>query len=389
MAFASFGEVLNDVGHARRAKIKGLVVGPTEDCIYQWMTDSLHDNVRAFRKFGLSLSFANQAGFAETIAMVREKRPQVLFITFDWREEVSACVDMLAALRSSGDCPKIVYVDTYDQTTTPFFPVLPFVDVYWKKQILNPMSLYNTNDWPGGNPLAEIAAKHCDVDVGDWSFSSPLPTEYADRVKVYWNLGAWGEISKRARHPVIDSAKRMAERKKSIDIFCRVSVLPMKGADPKNIYSAHRRQCLNALEPLEKKYKIESNRDDSKVPLKEFYRQLRSSRIALSPWGWGEVTDRDFRIVDCRALLIKPDTSHMLTDPNIYVPGETYIPVRWDLADLTEKCEYYLERPDEIRRITDNAFDAFKRFFQERTIEKRMQELLVGLKLLGDGTPAS
>jgi hypothetical protein len=136
-----------------------------------------------------------------------------------------------------------------------------------------------------------------------------------------------------------------------------------------------------ALSPLQKKYTVASNLDGSRVSLKEFNRQLRASRIALSPWGWGEITDRDFRVINNRTLLIKPDMSHVQTSPNVYIPHETYVPVKWDLSDLEEQCDYYLSRPKEIKRITDNASFAYRSFFANKVVEQKMKNLLESLGL--------
>ncbi|MGF1643116.1 MAG: glycosyltransferase [Thiotrichales bacterium] len=132
---------------------------------------------------------------------------------------------------------------------------------------------------------------------------------------------------------------------------------------------------------LEKRFQIESNHDGSRVPYKEFKRQLRSARIAFSPWGWGEITDRDFRIVNAGALLMKPDMSHLQTDPDIFIAGETYAPVAWDLADLEEQCDYYLSRPREIRRIAANAYEAYRGFFKNQIIVRKLEALIEALCL--------
>jgi hypothetical protein len=37
------------------------------------------------------------------------------------------------------------------------------------------------------------------------------------------------------------------------------------------------------------------------------------------------------------------------------VPGETYVPVRWDYANLGEICDHYLNREGDRARIAANA----------------------------------
>jgi hypothetical protein len=83
----------------------------------------------------------------------------------------------------------------------------------------------------------------------------------------------------------------------------------------------------------------EMNVPTSKIRLREYFSELRNSQIGVSPFGVGEITLRDFEIIICGAVLVKPDMSHMQTWPALFQPGENYIPHKWDLSDLKEKLE--------------------------------------------------
>lgn len=361
--------------------IRGLVAGPVDDAVFHWMLEDLKDHQRPFARMGLHLTYANCPTFRSIQDTYQSFRPDILFVAFPWNANATECVDFLKPIYNSADRPRIVYLDTYDQSTSPHLQVLPYVDKYWKKQTLTPISLYNTNQWAGKNPLADMAVRYGQAELNGWSFGSSIPDEYRHRLEVSWNIGVWKRVSRQCRHPWLDHAKRLFQPRKSIDIFCRVSTKPSSDADPNNIYTNHRERCLMALSPLQKKYTVASNLDGSRVSLKEFNRQLRASRIALSPWGWGEITDRDFRVINNRTLLIKPDMSHVQTSPNVYIPHETYVPVKWDLSDLEEQCDYYLSRPKEIKRITDNASFAYRSFFANKVVEQKMKNLLESLGL--------
>jgi hypothetical protein len=80
----------------------------------------------------------------------------------------------------------------------------------------------------------------------------------------------------------------------------------------------------------------------------QYLDEMLHSRIVVSPFGYGELCWRDFEAILCGALLVKPDTSHLRTMPDLLVPGETYLPVAWDFSNLEAVCAPYLA--DEARR---------------------------------------
>jgi hypothetical protein len=107
----------------------------------------------------------------------------------------------------------------------------------------------------------------------------------------------------------------------------------------------------------------------------QFLDELARSRLCFSPFGYGEVAWRDYEAVMCGSLLLKPDMSHVETDPNIFVAGETYVPVRWDLSDLEQKVRYYLAHEDERLRITSNAHRVLHDYFRKERFVEQMAPL--------------
>ena len=93
-----------------------------------------------------------------------------------------------------------------------------------------------------------------------------------------------------------------------------------------------------------------------------YMRELAQSKMCFSPFGYGEVCWRDYEAVFSGALLIKPDMSHMVTMPDVFVPNETYVPIRWDFEDLPEVVAAWLA--DERRRheVARNAWEAMHRW---------------------------
>jgi hypothetical protein len=114
------------------------------------------------------------------------------------------------------------------------------------------------------------------------------------------------------------------------------------------------------------------------VSQKQYNREIAHSKIILSPFGWGELCFRDFEAVLSGALLLKPDMSHLETWPDVFSPGETYVPFSWDAEDLVEKGEYYLANEAERRRIAGNAWEAYRS--QVRRLEDRFDGILAEIE---------
>ena len=72
------------------------------------------------------------------------------------------------------------------------------------------------------------------------------------------------------------------------------------------------------------------------VPLDTFMAEMRASKLCLSPFGFGEICWRDVEAILAGAVMIKPDMDHLDTLPDLYERDVTYLPVRWDYADLAE-----------------------------------------------------
>lgn len=69
-------------------------------------------------------------------------------------------------------------------------------------------------------------------------------------------------------------------------------------------------------------------------------------------------------VVLCGSLLVKPDMSHVETDPDIFKPFETYVPVRWNFSDLHERCAYHLTHERERTMITEAAYNTLDQFYK-------------------------
>jgi hypothetical protein len=66
---------------------------------------------------------------------------------------------------------------------------------------------------------------------------------------------------------------------------------------------------------------------------------------------------------------------HVETNPDIFRAHETYVPVRWDLADLEAHCLHYLSHQAERERIVKTAFETVRDFYENGGFVRRFREI--------------
>jgi hypothetical protein len=67
---------------------------------------------------------------------------------------------------------------------------------------------------------------------------------------------------------------------------------------------------------------------------REYFEELASSKAVISPFGYGEITLKDFEVFLTGGILIKPDMSNIETWPDLFRVGETMLAHDWDLSDF-------------------------------------------------------
>jgi glycosyltransferase involved in cell wall biosynthesis len=116
-------------------------------------------------------------------------------------------------------------------------------------------------------------------------------------------------------------------------------------------YTNHRKGAWDELNKIKSKYKIHTD----KLPYPEYVQIMRNSKLALSPYGMGEICYRDFELMEFGTAMIKPDMSKVETNPDYFVDGETYFAVKPDWSDLNEKIETILKDPQHIQYVAETA----------------------------------
>lgn len=114
----------------------------------------------------------------------------------------------------------------------------------------------------------------------------------------------------------------------------------------------------------------------SGVHQSQFLAEMRNSKVCCSPFGYGEVCWRDYEAVLAGAVLLKPDMGHVETDPDIFVPWETYAPVAWDMSDFSDVLHRLLADEALRNRIATQAYDILRDWLTSDSFARRMAPLL-------------
>ncbi len=148
-------------------------------------------------------------------------------------------------------------------------------------------------------------------------------------------------------------------------------------------YDPHRKNLMNALG---NKYNVAKLVDGIKLPPQEYYKKMFDSKIILAPLGYGEMAPRDLESAMFGCVLMKPDVSHILSEPFIYENDQTYISVNYDWSNLEEKIDYVLSDYNNVReRLVENMRRKYKESYDLKKLVLHIYNLLNDL----DGVEAS
>lgn len=316
-----------------------------------------------FKELGYEVSFLNEEEYARSRNKVETFERNALNYEYDivllahHSSHAGFCsiqherfADLMSKLRKR--CNKIVWCDTSDSTGTLWNPAFPFIDLYFKKQVLNDLNLYTKEMW-GGRIYTQYFYDHGYVSEMEAGYFPAISEEDLKKIRVSWNVGL-GELFE----------QKEISYQRPYDIFTPKCVRPglkrkydiqYKGSLD---YSLCGYQRLKSTELIDRST-LEHSDVFEKVPYEDYIQEIAQAKTVISPYGWGEICTRDFEAFLYGAALIKPDMSHLITYPEWYVKNQTYVPVKWNLSDLMETMEN-IQASKKYMEVAQNAQDIFQ-----------------------------
>jgi hypothetical protein len=378
------------------------VVGHWQLFPFEYHRDSLRS------RLGLSLKRVRYQHYSDIDSILRRHSNEWVMIRPSWRHDVDTIVDSMRRIASRNR--RIIFLDPFDQTSSRFFGVLPYVEHFVKYQGLRDRDLY-LNTYDGGNYMTHKLANEYGYSLDGWHVGSTVEPGLQGKISCAWSWvptdllpareqsGGWISSAVdlangfdlrdfdwvyRARS-ILKSVRRLASRperrteteprEKTLDVFCHVSCGPR---DDIEWYGRMRMAAIDELKKLKhRKTSVAAEfTGEPRLPRDQYVEGAKTCKITFSPMGWGEVTMRVFEAVVNGSLFVQPRVDHVEIHPDLIRPYETYVPVEWDNSDLVEKVEHYLQHDDERNAIIENARQAYEDYYRRERFVDDIAELL-------------
>lgn len=288
------------------------------------------------------------ASLIEEMADPLQARPEPnrnirrVFFQHGFMMEDQAVAEILDTLAAAFPAARIAFMDWFAPLHIRYANCsAPYIDIYIKKQLYRDYQQFSQPTL-GDTNLNDYYARRFSLNDPAMQYSPPPGFEEKLRLGSNFCLSP----------QMIDYflGAEPAHEQRDIDLHARIAVNGVPW------YQAMREEARNAVGRLNG-IRIAA---EGRVRRHKFFAEMQRSKLCFSPFGYGEVCWRDYEAFATGALLLKPDMDHLAVTPAAFESQQTYVPLRWDLSDLEDKVDYYLQHEDERKAICRNAFERIK-----------------------------
>ena len=247
--------------------------------------------------------------------------------------------------------------------------ILPYVKGLYKSQIYKDKSLYQQSLY-GNRLYTDFYNRSMGIVDQDPVESDPqMSVMELDKIKVSWNIGyarcfdfLGTYLSAMYKKFPVDVLLAIRPRIRAAESIRNQGIYSRMGLNfPRETISYQRKKLAELVGP------------QTRVSRRQYYREMKKSRVVVSPFGWGEINTRDFEAFIYGNLLVKPSMDHLETFPNFFQPNETYLPYRWDLSDMEEVI---FGANDDYRSHREIAIEAQRRYISDTMSDQGRQKFV-------------
>jgi hypothetical protein len=215
-------------------------------------------------------------------------RFDIIVLKMSYRTTPSEALRVVQTIRNAVSSKSLVYFDGDDDLCIQWPEILPYVDLYTKKHVFRDRCNYSKRFVGKSNLHDYVHHKFghtfSALDYGDpgdkytmISESGPVPIDQLAKISLGYNLA----LDRNIINLYENLQRQLLPRIKESDIIFRGSV---KSA----VWSYHLRKGIEPiLRRLQKPYRVII--PTGRVPLEEYHREMMSSKICISPFGFGEI----------------------------------------------------------------------------------------------------
>lgn len=329
---------------------------------------AIHDRIGTFYSLKAFLFAKDQGRFTYTDSpewCLSKDRNDVLVMVRRFIKPDFVDLELMKSLRAK--YRRIAFFHDDAGGGIPRLEVLPYVDLFYSKALLKDRTLYLRPLYGKELYSDYYHAKYGVSDPDHRDRPAAQSLEELRKLRLSWNIGV-GDYPRGKLRQRCGVAASMALGFRAARIFYGSGRFP-KDPVSRNAgtIDVHARILLAGRPSIAQQRKLILERIEGQPEFltgetsqAAYNREVRSSKIVLSPFGWGELCLRDFEAVLGGALLMKPDMSHLETWPDVFVPGETYAPFSWDAEDLVEKARAWLADDERRMRVARRAFESYE-----------------------------
>jgi hypothetical protein len=292
------------------------------------------------------------------------------FFRYWWHKKTSHTLDVLSNFDRNGAV--VVWFHTGDSAGTLGAyskSVLPIVKGFFKSQVYADKTLYQKSLY-GNRLYTDFYHNSCGVEDSDPPHFDPVVSdEDLDKIKVSWNIGYarcfdfFGEYLASAYKRIPVSAL----------LKIKPRIHPAHAPRTRGVYSRMGLNFPRKTVGFQREKLAQLVGKQPRVSRRVYYKEMKESKAVVSPFGWGEINNRDFEAFIYGCLLVKPSVRHLETFPNLFVDGQTYMAYQWDMSDMSSVL---WEAEENYSRHRDLAIHGQERYI-ESTISRGGREQFV------------
>ncbi|MFX1258700.1 MAG: hypothetical protein ACFFAN_12635 [Promethearchaeota archaeon] len=272
-------------------------------------------------------------------------------------------ISFFKKLKRNVDC--LILFDNKASTNIQF-ELLPYIDYYYKRQLLKEKSLY-TKILSGNRVYTDYYARtyNLDDDIEDDTEQGKIfYPKYKHKISLAWSINfCINRFYKKSSYTLYALSKIIHIKYHKPNLNRKFVLAANFSVKYPSLPFFQREQMLKILQ---EQFKTNNNVSIGFVPRKIYSENLKASKAVLSPFGWGETCYRDYETFMSGSALIKPDMNHLETWPNLYKKDVTYLPISWKIEDFSEELSNAMENEKLLFRIAKNGQEAFKKLWTKK-----------------------